>query len=115
MVHLASESRPPRRDPTMRVPRPRVPPARPRPITRNQLDTLLATPLRSPTRTKILLASYSGLRIHEIAKLRGQDIDLAGGTLTVTGKGGRTRPPARVGLVRETSSLFGGRWRPGRG
>ena len=77
-------------DPTMRVPRPRVPPARPRPITRPQLDTLLATPLRSSTRTKILLAAYAGLRIHEIAKLRGQDIDPAGGTLTVTGKGGRT-------------------------
>lgn len=77
-------------DPTMRVPRPRVPPARPRPITRQQLDTLLATPLRQDTRTKILLASYAGLRIHEIAKIRGEDIDPAGGTLTVTGKGGRT-------------------------
>ena len=77
-------------DPTMRVPRPRVPPARPRPITRDQLDTLLATPLRQDTRTKILLAAYAGLRIHEIAKLQGQDIDPAGGTLTITGKGGRT-------------------------
>ena len=77
-------------DPTMRVPRPRVPPAKPRPITRQQLDTLLATPLRQDTRTKILLASYAGLRIHEIAKLQGQDIDPAGGTLTITGKGGRT-------------------------
>ena len=77
-------------DPTMRVPRPRVPPARPRPITRPQLDTLLVTPLRQDTRTKILLAAYAGLRIHEIAKIRGEDIDTAGGTLTVTGKGGRT-------------------------
>mgnify|MGYP000854992136 CR=1 FL=1 len=77
-------------DPTIRVPRPRVPPARPRPITRDQLDTLLASPLRPPTRTKILLAAYAGLRIHEIAKIRGQDIDPSGGTLTVTGKGGRT-------------------------
>lgn len=77
-------------DPTMRVPRPRVPPAKPRPITRPQLDTLLATPLRQDTRTKILLAAYAGLRIHEIAKIRGEDIDTAGGTLTVTGKGGRT-------------------------
>lgn len=76
-------------DPTMRVPRPRVPPARPRPITRDQLDAVLATPLRSATRMKILLAAYAGLRIHEIAKLKGQDVDIAGGTLTVTGKGGR--------------------------
>lgn len=55
-----------------------------------QLDTLLATPLRQDTRTKILLAAYAGLRIHEIAKIRGEDIDTTGGTLTVTGKGGRT-------------------------
>ena len=77
-------------DPTMRVPRPRVPPARPRPITHPQLDAVLALPLRPATRTKILLAAYAGLRIHEIAKLKGQDIDPAGGTLTITGKGGRT-------------------------
>lgn len=77
-------------DPTMRVPRPRVPPARPRPITRDQLDAVLATPLRPATRMKILLAAFAGLRIHEIARVRGQDVDPAGGTLTVTGKGGRT-------------------------
>ena len=77
-------------DPTMRVPRPRVPPAKPRPITRPQLDAVLALPLRPATRTKILLAAYAGLRIHEIAKIKAQDIDTAGGTLTVTGKGGRT-------------------------
>ena len=77
-------------DPTMRVPRPRVPPANPSPITRRQLDAVLALPLRPATRTKILLAAYAGLRIHEIAKIKAQDIDTAGGTLTVTGKGGRT-------------------------
>lgn len=76
-------------DPTMRVLRPRVPPAKPRPITQDQLDVLLAIPLRPATRTKILLASYAGLRIHEIAKIRGQDIDPAAATLRVAGKGGR--------------------------
>ena len=101
-------------DPTMRVPRPRVPPARPRPITRNQLDTLLATPLRQDTRTKILLAAYAGLRIHEIAKLKGQDIDPAGGTLTVTGKGGRTDllPAHPVILDQAASYPSKGYWFP---
>ena len=101
-------------DPTMRVPRPRVPPARPRPITRPQLDTLLATPLRSSTRTKILLAAYAGLRIHEIAKLRGQDIDPAGGTLTVTGKGGRTDllPAHPIILDQATNYPRKGHWFP---
>ena len=101
-------------DPTMRVPRPRVPPARPRPITRPQLDTLLATPLRPHTRTKILLAAYAGLRIHEIAKLKGQDIDTAGGTLTVTGKGGRTDllPAHPIILDQAASYPRKGHWFP---
>lgn len=101
-------------DPTMRVPRPRVPPAKPRPITRPQLDTLLATPLRQDTRTKILLASYAGLRIHEIAKLSGQDIDLAGGTLTITGKGGRTDllPAHPIILDQAASYPRKGHWFP---
>ena len=101
-------------DPTMRVPRPRVPPARPRPITRPQLDTLLATSLRQDTRTKILLAAYAGLRIHEIAKIRGEDIDTAGGTLTVTGKGGRTDllPAHPVILTQAANYPRKGHWFP---
>ena len=101
-------------DPTMRVPRPRVPPAKPRPITRPQLDTLLATPLRQDTRTKILLASYAGLRIHEIAKLRGQDIDPAGGTLTVTGKGGRTDLLPAHPIILDQAAIYSrkGHWFP---
>jgi len=101
-------------DPTMRVPRPRVPPARPRPITRPQLDTLLVTPLRQDTRTKILLAAYAGLRIHEIAKIRGEDIDTAGGTLTVTGKGGRTDllPAHPIILTQAASYPRRGLWFP---
>ena len=104
-------------DPTIRVPRPRVPPARPRPITRDQLDTLLASPLRPPTRTKILLAAYAGLRIHEIAKIRGQDIDPSGGTLTVTGKGGRTDllPAHPVILDQASNYPRKGHWFPSPG
>lgn len=76
-------------DPTIRVPRPRVPTGHPRPITDAQLDALLALPLRAGTRAKILLAAYAGLRIHEIARVRGADIDQVAGTLHVAGKGGR--------------------------
>ncbi|CED92446.1 tyrosine-type recombinase/integrase [Actinomyces succiniciruminis] len=76
-------------DPTEAVERPRMPAGRPRPISRAQLDRLLAMRLRPDTRTKILLAAYQGLRVHEIAKIRGEDIDTGAGTLTVAGKGGR--------------------------
>lgn len=77
-------------DPTAVIDPPRMPAGRPRPLTRDQLDHVLALDLHPDTRTKILLAAYAGLRAHEIAKIRGQDIDTRAGTLTVTGKGGRT-------------------------
>ena len=69
---------------------------------------------RQDTRTKILLASYAGLRIHEIAKLRGQDIDTAGGTLTVTGKGGRTDllPAHPIILTQAANYPRKGHWFP---
>lgn len=77
-------------DPTLRVPRPKPPHARPRPLTEAQLDAVLALPLRTDTRTKIILAAWAGMRIHEIAKIRGTDIDPISQTITITGKGART-------------------------
>ena len=59
-------------------------------ITDDQLAAVLALPLRRRTRTMIILAAYAGLRAHEIAKIRGEDIDPRAGTITITGKGGRT-------------------------
>lgn len=38
----------------------------------------------------IVLAAYAGLRVHEIAKFRGEDLDAIGQVITVTGKGGKT-------------------------
>jgi integrase/recombinase XerD len=67
---------------------PRVPRAVPRPITTGQLRTLLATPMHRRARTMVLLAAYQGLRVHEIAKVRGEDFDVENGTLRVAGKGG---------------------------
>ena len=77
-------------DPTTRVPRPKTPAGHPRPVTDAQLDAVLALPLRQDTRTKIILAAYAGMRVHEIAKIKGEDISPVAGTITITGKGGRT-------------------------
>lgn len=77
-------------DPTTRVPRPKTPAGHPRPVTDAQLDAVLALPLRQDTRTKIILAAWAGMRVHEIAKIKGEDISPVAGTITITGKGGRT-------------------------
>ncbi|WP_235676046.1 tyrosine-type recombinase/integrase [Mycolicibacter arupensis] len=72
------------------LPRPREPRGEPRPLTSKQVEQLVATPMHSRTRVMILLAVLAGLRVHEIAKLRGEDVDLGRGLLHVTGKGGVT-------------------------
>jgi site-specific recombinase XerD len=77
-------------DITRRLPRPKAPKGTPRPISDDQLRTLLATNMRRKTRVMILLAALAGLRVHEIAKVRGDDVDIEARTLRVTGKGGRT-------------------------
>lgn len=88
-------------DPTLLVPRPRPPRARPRPVTEAQLAAVLALPLRPGTRTQIVLAAWAGLRVHEIARVRGTDLDLGEGTITITGKGGRTDTLPAHALVLE--------------
>ena len=77
-------------DPTTRVARPKTPSGHPRPVTDAQLDAVLALPLRQDTRTKIILGAWAGMRVHEIAKIKGEDISPVAGTITITGKGGRT-------------------------
>jgi integrase/recombinase XerD len=78
-------------DPTTKLPRPREPRRRPRPITTVGLERLLVSGIRRRTRAMVLLAAHGGLRVHEIAKVRGEDVDWDARTLRVVGKGGRER------------------------
>ena len=49
---------------------------------------LMTARMRQRTRAMILLCAYQGLRIHETAKVKGEDIDFTQGTLETIGKGG---------------------------
>ncbi|WP_269938998.1 tyrosine-type recombinase/integrase [Arthrobacter sp. HY1533] len=77
-------------NPVLQTPTPRRHKGVPRPITLAQLGAVLLAVKRRRTRMMIMLASLQGLRVHEIAKIRGQDFDFAAGVLYVTGKGGTT-------------------------
>lgn len=77
-------------DITARLPRPKSPKSSPRPVSTERLRRLLVTPMHYRTQVMVLLAALAGLRVHEIAKVRGDDIDVDGRTLRVTGKGGRS-------------------------
>lgn len=76
-------------DPAAKLPRPHTSPGVPRPFTPAQVEAILAacTDKRAAqTRAYVILACYAGLRVHEIAKVRGEDVN--GDELQVTGKGG---------------------------
>jgi integrase/recombinase XerD len=75
-------------DPTLGVRRPRAPRRRPKPVATTHLEKLLASGIRGRTRAAVLLCAMQGLRVHEAAKMRGEDIDLEADTLRVVGKGG---------------------------
>jgi len=75
-------------DPMLRMKRPRAPRRQPHPVATSHIDVLLSSGIRGRTRTAVLLCSYQGLRVHEAAKIRGEDVDLIARTLRVVGKGG---------------------------
>ena len=77
-------------DPTRRIDAPRVPQGLPRPMSRADLDKLLAT-LEPDMRRAVALGAYAGLRVSEAAGLDWDDIDLETNRIRVTGKGAKTR------------------------
>lgn len=75
-------------NPMDKITSPRRRPSLPRPVYLHEINRVLAYPyLRQANRDRILLGALAGLRVHEIAKIHGSDIDLTEGTLHVVGKG----------------------------
>lgn len=108
-------------DPMIRMRRPRGPRRTPHPVSTGHISVLLASGIRARTRTAVLLCSYQGLRVHEAAKVRGEDVDLISQTLRVVGKGGLDEVIPLHPLVAEEAANYPrrGYWfpshsRPGR-
>lgn len=77
-------------DPIDKTPSPKQPRGFPRPVAAGDLPLILHAANRRRTRMMVLLASLQGLRVHEIAKIRGDEVDLREMSLVVTGKGNKT-------------------------
>lgn len=75
-------------DPAGMIPRPRCPRGVPRPIAAEHVPVILAEPSDPRTRMMLALAAYAGLRVHEIARCRGEDV--TPDSLYVVGKGGQS-------------------------
>lgn len=76
-------------NPMVNVDRPRRTKGEPHPVSNRDLLRLLGVRAHKRTKAMILLAAFQGLRVHEIAKIKGEHFDLVERTLTVQGKGGR--------------------------
>lgn len=76
-------------NPATQTPTPKPPKCRPRPVSNTALPALMLAANRRRTLMMILLAALAGLRVHEIAKIRGEDIDRDARILYVRGKGAK--------------------------
>lgn len=94
-------------DPTLKLPRVRVPRALPRALTPQQVEGLLAA-LPDPRARLVVVLMYDlGLRACEVSRLTIEDIGTADQTITVTGKGGHQRRlpvPARAWAMLATET-----------
>lgn len=104
-------------NPMLKVGTPRTPDREPRPLADSEVVKLLNARMWSSTRAMILLALLAGLRVHEIAKMRGEDIDMANRVLWVKGKGRKLASvPLHPVLIELASTMPAtGWWFPMRG
>lgn len=92
-------------DPAEKLPLPRLPHTLPQPLSRQNMERLVAapagdTPLERRDRALLELLYACGLRIAEACSVRLENLDEEGGVIRVTGKGNKTRliPVGRAAL-----------------
>ena len=78
-----------RENPMHKLQTPRRPERCPRPVADSDLTALLGIRVNRRTKVMILLAALAGLRVSEIAQVRGEDIDLDRLRVHIVGKGGK--------------------------
>jgi len=78
-----------RENPMHKLQGPRRPERSPRPVSDSDLVTLFNTRMHRRTKVMILLAALAGLRVSEIARVRGEDIDRDAHRIHIVGKGGK--------------------------
>ena len=101
-------------DPTARLPKTKVPRRRPRPLRLEHIEILRESGAYRRTREMITIAALTGLRIGEIVKIRGEDVDFIAGTIRSIRKGGLDHVvfmQADVRAIAESKPRTGG-WFP---
>jgi integrase/recombinase XerD len=75
-------------DPAQTLPKVKIPRRQPRPFNIDQVDAMVTTGAYSRTRDIITIAARTGLRVGEIVKIRGEDVDLQNRHIVSIRKGG---------------------------
>lgn len=75
-------------NPMLKLAAPKYPERTPRPVSDDDLVRLLLSRMHHRTRVMVLLAALAGLRVSEVARVRGEDLDLSAPRMYVLGKGG---------------------------
>lgn len=98
------------------TPTPKRPKGTPRPVENAHISALLKSANRKRTLAMIILATYAGMRVHEVAKFQGSDIDRIGESITINGKGGKTALiPAHPVIMELAQTMPDGYWFPAYG
>lgn len=100
-------------NPMMSIKAARRPKRHPRPIAPARFHRLVADADDDRIRAMLLLGARAGLRVAEIARFRGHDIDADTGMIEVRGKGGATlQVPAHPDLIVHATKMPAGYWFP---
>lgn len=75
-------------NPMINITRSKRPKSEPKPLSNQELVRLLTIRMHRRTKAMILLMAFQGLRAHEVAKVKAEDLDLVERTIRVVGKGG---------------------------
>ena len=104
-------------NPMVKVGTAHYPDREPRPISDEDMARHMGARMWRSTRIMILLAALAGLRVSEIARVRGEDVDLGARLIWVKGKGRKLRSiPLHPILVEVASTMpVKGWWFPMRG
>lgn len=100
-------------NPMARIKAAKRPRRQPRPVSDAAVHRMLANTRDDELRAMILLAAYQGLRVSEVARMRGSTIDHDARTITVRGKGGvEAVLPAHRMVIAHARRMPAGWWFP---
>ncbi|SCX06104.1 Site-specific recombinase XerD [Mycolicibacterium fluoranthenivorans] len=75
-------------NPMINITKSKRPRTEPRPVSNQGMQRLLSVRAHRRTKAMVLLMAFQGFRAHEVAKVKGEHLDLVERTITVVGKGG---------------------------